>query len=105
MKASEMTNEELAKELLSRVPLDSNSHDDLREAAKRLRAFSALTTRTDNSEVIAELERRLKVAEDALAELQTRCVASVHDGTIDPYEALKIAEDALAAIRGEGVAK
>ena len=33
MKASEMTNEELAKELMSRVPLDSNRHDDIREAA------------------------------------------------------------------------
>ena len=33
MKASEMTNEELVKELMSRVPLDSNRHDDIREAA------------------------------------------------------------------------
>ena len=33
MKASEMTNEDLAKELMSRVPLDSNRHDDIREAA------------------------------------------------------------------------
>ena len=46
--------------------------------------------------------RRLKVAEDALTKLQDRFVSSVHDGTIDPYEALKIAEDALAAIREEG---
>ena len=37
MKASEMTNEELAKALMSRVPLDSDRHDDLREAAARLR--------------------------------------------------------------------
>ena len=64
MKASEMTNEELAKELMSRVPLDSNRHDDIREAAARLRN---VTVRTDNSAVIAELQRRLKVAEDALA--------------------------------------
>lgn len=48
---------------------------------------------------IAELRRRLKVTEAALTELQDRFVASVHDGTINPYEALKIAEDALAAIR------
>ena len=33
MKASEMTNEELVKELMSRVPLDSNRYDDIREAA------------------------------------------------------------------------
>ena len=37
MKASEMTNEMLAKQLMSRVPLDSDRHDDLREAAARLR--------------------------------------------------------------------
>lgn len=37
MKASEMTNEELAKALMSRIPLDSDRHDDLREAAARLR--------------------------------------------------------------------
>ena len=54
---------------------------------------------------VAELRRRLKVAEDALTKLQDRFVSSVHDGTIDPYEALKIAEDALAAIREEGGAK
>lgn len=65
MKTSEMTNEELANELMSRVPLDSNSHDDLREAAARLRK---VTVRTDNSAVIAELQRRLKVADDALTD-------------------------------------
>lgn len=48
---------------------------------------------------------KLKVSEDALTKLQDRLVSSVHDGTIDPYEALKIAEDALAAIREEGAAK
>ena len=47
----------------------------------------------------------LKVAEDALRKLQERLVASVHDGTIDPHEALKIAEDAIAAISEEGGAK
>ena len=44
----------------------------------------------------------LKVAEDALRKLQERLVASVHDGTMDPHEALKIAEDAIAAIREKG---
>ena len=58
-----------------------------------------------NNETIADLRRRLKVAEDALAELQNRLVASVHDGTIDPHEALKIAETALAAIREKGETK
>lgn len=36
-KPSEMTNDELALELMSRVPLDSNRHDDIREAAFRLK--------------------------------------------------------------------
>ena len=54
---------------------------------------------------IAELRERLKVAEDALTELQTRLVASVHDGTMNPYEALDITERALAAIREKGGAK
>ena len=52
-----------------------------------------------------EAAHRREVAEDALNKLQDRFVSSVHDGTIDPYEALKIAEDALAAIREEGDAK
>ena len=51
------------------------------------------------------LRSKLNVAEDALTKLQDRFVSSVHDGTIDPYEALKIAEDALAAIREEGGVK
>ena len=54
---------------------------------------------------IAELRDKLKVAWDALRKLQERLVASVHDGTIDPHEALKIAEDAIAVIREEGGAK
>ena len=50
----------------------------------------------------ARLRAALKVAEDALRKLQERLVASVHDGTIDPHEALEIAEDAIATIRDEG---
>lgn len=107
MKASEMTNCELAKELMSRVPLDSNRHDDIREAAARLRKRIEFTPEmaTEMCRRESDLRRRLKVAEDALAKLQDRFVSSVHDGTIDPYEALKIAETALAAIREEGGAK
>ena len=52
---------------------------------------------------IAELRERIKIAEDALTELQTRLVASVYDGTKNPYEALEITERALAAIAEEGV--
>ena len=52
---------------------------------------------------IKELRWRLKVATDALTELQTRLVASVYDGKINPYKALEITERALAAIAEEGV--
>ena len=69
--------------------LDSESQDKLRAKDRE----------------IAELRRRLKVAEDALRKLQERLVASVYNGTIDPHESLKIAEDAIAAIREEGGAK
>ena len=110
MKASEMTNEELAKALMSRVPLDSDRHDDLREAAARLRlkqqsdnyAAALCRQEVEYKREICDFRSRLKVAEDALRKLQERLVASVYNGTIDPHEALKIAEDAIAAIREEG---
>ena len=51
---------------------------------------------------IAELRDKLKVAEDALTELQTRLVSSVYDGTMNPYEALEITERAIAAISEKG---
>ena len=115
MKASEMTNVELAKALMSRVPLDSDRHDDLREASARLckqdiivaarKARGAAKGYAHGCEGVAGLRRRLKVAEDALKNLQERLVSSVYDGKIDPYEALKIAEDAIAAISEEGGAK
>ena len=107
MKASEMTNEELAKELMSRVPLDSDRHDDIREAAARLRKRIEFTPEmaTEMCRRESDLLAKLKVAEDALVKLQDRLVSSVHDGTIDPHAALEIAERALATIREEGGAK
>ena len=108
MKSSEMTNEMLADELTkplvgSRIVI---------EAAARLRKFditivaqkakAAAEGYAHGCEEVADLRRRLKVAADALEKLQDRLVSSVHDGTIDPHEALKIAEDAIAAIREEG---
>ena len=75
----------------------------LREAAARLRKIDTYCSINERQDIDnAELRRRLKVAEDALEKLQDRLVSSVHDGTIDPHEALKIAERALAAIRKEG---
>ena len=54
---------------------------------------------------IAELRERIKVADYALTELQTRLVSSVYDGTMNPYEALEITERAIAAISEKGGAK
>lgn len=101
MKVREMTNEELAKNADEFANAFHNESDKaiLREAARRLRN---VTVRTDNSAVIADLQLRLKVAEDALTDLQSRLVASVYDGSMNPHEALKVAEDALAAIREKG---
>lgn len=111
MKASEMTNEMLADEL--EKPLVGSRI--VIEAAARLRKFditivaqkakAAAEGYAHGCEDVADLRRRLKVAADALEKLQDRLVSSVHDGTIDPHEALKIAEDAIAAIREEGGAK
>lgn len=59
----------------------------------------------DKDREIAELRERIKIAEDALTELQTRLVSSVYDGTMNPYEALEITERAIAAISEKGGAK
>lgn len=98
-------NRELAAKDDERLTVVANYENVIAAKDAEIAKLYTLATHTDNSEVIAVLRARLKVAEDALTELQARCVASVYDGTTDPYEALKIAEDALAAIRGEGGAK
>lgn len=110
MKASEMTNERIAEELVSTITHLSDAalactdaDDILREAAARLRKQGEIIKMAHvETRIATQLRRRLKVAEDALEKLQERLVSSVHDGTIDPYEALKIADNALAAIREEG---
>ena len=111
MKASEMTNEMLLADELEKPLVGSRI---VIEAAARLRKFD-ITIVAQKAKAAAEGyahgceevsdRRRLKVAADALEKLQDRLVSSVHDGTIDPHEALKIAEDAIAAIREEGGAK
>ena len=75
------------------------------EDAAIARAVFDLHKRGEVDKTITDLQRRMKVAKDALRKLQERLVASVHDGTIDPYEALKIAEDSLAAIQKKGDAR
>lgn len=65
--AYELSNEELAKAIMSRVPLDSNNHDDIRAAASRLRkidTFISVNEQQDKDNT--ELRRLLKLAEDAL---------------------------------------
>ena len=109
MKPSEMTNEELAKALMLRVPLDSNNHDDIREASARLRridltivaqkAKAAAEGYADGCKV-ADLRRRLKVAEEALDKVY-KCIDNRY-GVDASLLAKKIIADALAAIREEG---
>ena len=67
------------------------------EDAAISRAVFDLHKRGEIDATVKALRAKLKAAEDALTKLQDRFVSSVHDGTIDPYEALKIAEDAIAA--------
>ena len=111
MKASEMTNEELAS-FFDELASFNREDDKFRETAERLRnqciiipaqrAKGAVEGYAHGCEEVADLRRRLKVAENALEKLKDRLVSSVYDGTIAPHEALKIAEDAIAAIREEG---
>lgn len=110
MKPSEMTNEQIAEELMATIPHISDAAlactdaaDILREAAARLRN---VTVRSDNSAVIAELQRRLKVAEDALSECRGFAERYEVD---DDYMMSDICSDvrgtvrnALATIREEG---
>lgn len=114
MKVSEMTNEELADYIVNVIG-GGIFKEYYAEAAARLRKFditivaqkakAAAEGYAHGCEEVADLRRRLKVAEDVLRKLQERLVASVHDGTIDPHEALNIIEYALAAIREKGDAK
>lgn len=99
MKPSEMTNEELAS-FLEDVTWGEQKVDDsfVCEAAKRLRN---VTVRSDNSAVIAELRRRLKVAEDALDSAWMYADKLPHQWPLPERVRTKM-KNALAAIRGEG---
>ena len=118
MKASEkdianLDNDYLASVLEKQIATDKCKCfvcNCVNEAAARLLKMDALDMALNievgmnkaAAEITVALRRRLKVAEDALEKLQDRLVSSVHDGTIDPHEALEIAENSLAAIREEG---
>ena len=103
MKASEMTNEELAKELIETVGLDGpfcicERCSTVREAAARLRHATVremahraaveayrLEVKDLNSKqhaTICDLRRRLKVAEDAMTELR-ECLQEACDVACD----------------------
>ena len=113
MQPSEMTNEELSKALMSRVPLDSNNHDDIREAAARLRkidTYCAVNERQDIDN--AKLRADLKVAEDALGKIDNMCDGDMckffdntHHCSACRYLGgcqTGVAHAALAVIRGKG---
>lgn len=109
MKISEMTNNELADYIVNVIG-GGIFKEYYAEAAARLRKTCTKNFKCDSLGELLAVEQRkvdalrsnLKVAEDALRNLQERLVAGVYDGTIDPHEALKITEDAIAAIREEG---
>lgn len=95
--AREKTNEELANECDSIADSmekygGKGCGEKLRKAAARLRKLDGLNA-------------KLRVAEDALTNLQARLVSSVYDGNIDAHEALMITENAISEISKEGGAK
>lgn len=73
----------------------------VREAARRLRN---ITVRTDNSAVIAELQRRLKVAEDALDSAWMYADKLPNQWPLPERVRTKM-KNALAAIREKGDVK
>ena len=118
MKVSDMTNEELTKALMRRVPLDSNNYDDIREAAARLRlkqqsdnyAAAMCRQEAEYKREICDLCQRLKIAEVALEKIDNMCdgdMCKFFDNThhcsacryLDECQT-GVAHAALAAIRG-----
>lgn len=105
MKISEMTNEELADYIVNVIG-GGIFKEYYAEAAARLRKFditliaqnakSAAEGYAHGREEVANLRRRLKVAEDALVKLKTIC-----EQTEYVYGRV-ICDDALALIREEG---
>lgn len=100
MKASEMTNVELAKTLMSRVPLDSDRHDDLREAAARLRnlgeigeAVGRQATREKSSQVgnTAKMREALeRIRKELILDSCRRPITAFHNIVCEiTYSALK----------------
>lgn len=113
MKASKMTNEELVKALMRRVPLDSNNYDDIREAAARLRKIDTYCAVNEQQDIDnGKLRANLKVAEDALEKIDNMCDGDMckffdnthHCSACRYLEGCQtgVAHAALAAIREKG---
>lgn len=107
MQPSEMTNEELSKALMSRVPLDSNNHDDIREASARLRTFTLLSKAhqrlaNDSVDYESNLLKKFKIAEDALEEITTGSFAHKDGDKPIVQVIIDIASKALFEIREKG---
>ena len=110
--ASEMTNVQIADAIESAFCASSSEFGStMREAAARLRN---VTVRSDNSKVIAELQRRLKVAEGAIKwcleqanEIGAASLGKIEQAALSMSMAgcVRRCERALAAIRDEGGAK
>ena len=95
---------EICAEAAARLRRPTPVDDDLLKMARDIEAKDAeiaklrtLTTHTDNSEVIAELQRRLKIAEDALDKIY-KCIDNRY-GVDASLLAKNIIADAIAAIR------
>ena len=112
MKASEMTNERIAEELIETIPHLSDeawsctdADDILREAAARLRKSVEFTPEmaTEMCNRESALIAKLKIAEGALDKVY-KCIDNRY-GVDASLLSKKIIADALAAIREEGGAK
>ena len=123
MKASEMTNEMLAKQLDGVVAsgLFRSTNDFFREAAARLRKYDGIVMRMRQvfkpqfemrDAIIAAIRAKLKVAEDALEKCKTAMCNYCRSTPeakglpcLNGCETLAIAKNALAEIHKEGDVK
>lgn len=106
MKASEMTNEELAS-FFDELASFNREDDKFRETAARLRKTCAKNFKCDSlgeqlaveQRKVDALRSKLKAAEDALVKLKTICEQTEYS------YGRSFCDEALAAIREEGGAK
>lgn len=114
MKASKMTNEELAS-FFDELASFNREDDKFRETAERLRnqcitipaqrAKGAGEGYAHGCEEVADLRRRLKAAEDSLEKITTGCFSHKDGDKPIVQVIIDIASNALFAIREEGGAE